>query len=321
MSNIVEAKYRVVHERSLPVIASEILYIESQVAKTALEGAIQIGMKLKEAKEKVEHGQWENWCSENLNYSKSKTEKLMKIAAEYGDENSPYAKTYMCTDLSISKALKLLQVPENEVEKFAEENKVQDMTVKELEEEIKALKKKREDERSALKSEIGRLERGQEEAERERQALERQLDDLKAQVPDEEVFSRKIAELENQLEAAAKKEGKLKEKLKKEKTAKDEEIQKALDAELQKMREGVQAEVSDKLDSAAEENDRLRSQVKNLEAKVANVSNESLILFKLKVDQLQNVFAESIETADSAPDPGKLRGALRQIMQTMMKQL
>ena len=195
MSNIVEAKYRVVHERSLPVIASEILYIESQVAKTALEGAIQIGMKLKEAKEKVEHGHWEEWCSENLNYSKSKTEKLMKIAAEYGDENSPYAKTYMCTDLSISKALKLLQVPENEVEKFAEENKVQDMTVKELEEEIKALKKKREDERSALKSEIGRLERGQEEAERERQALERQLDDLKAQVPDEEVFSRKIAEL------------------------------------------------------------------------------------------------------------------------------
>ena len=76
-----------------------------------------------------------------------------------------------------------------------------------------------------------------------------------------------------------------------------------------------------KLDSAAEENDRLRSQVKNLETKVANVSNESLILFKLKVDQLQNVFAESIKTADSAPDPGKLRGALRQIMQTMMKQL
>ena len=33
MSNIVEAEYRVVHERSLPVIASEILYIESQVAK------------------------------------------------------------------------------------------------------------------------------------------------------------------------------------------------------------------------------------------------------------------------------------------------
>ena len=47
MSNIVEADYRVVPERTLPVIASEILYIESQVAKTALDGAIQIGIKLK----------------------------------------------------------------------------------------------------------------------------------------------------------------------------------------------------------------------------------------------------------------------------------
>ena len=45
MSNIVEADYRVVQGRTLPVIASEILFIESQVARTALEGAIQIGLK------------------------------------------------------------------------------------------------------------------------------------------------------------------------------------------------------------------------------------------------------------------------------------
>ena len=75
MSNIVEADYRVVPERTLPVIASEILYIESQVAKTALDGAIQIGNKLKEAKEKVDHGQWENWCSENLTTANQKAEK------------------------------------------------------------------------------------------------------------------------------------------------------------------------------------------------------------------------------------------------------
>ena len=78
-----------------------------------------------------------------FNYSKSKAEKMMKIATEYGDENSPYAKTYMCTDLSISKALRLLQVPENDVESFAEKNDIQDMTVKELEEKIKALKQEK----------------------------------------------------------------------------------------------------------------------------------------------------------------------------------
>ena len=170
MSNIVAADYRVVPERTLPVIASEILYIESQVAKTALDGAIQIGIKLKEAKEKVDHGQWEDWCSENLNYSKSKAEKMMKIATEYGDENSPYAKTYMCTDLSISKALRLLQVPESEVESFAEKNDIQDMTVKELEDKIKALKQEKEDQSVEMEKEIlelqERMEKKNDEAER-----------------------------------------------------------------------------------------------------------------------------------------------------------
>ena len=321
MSNIVEAEYRVVHERSLPVIASEILYIESQVAKTALEGAIQIGMKLKEAKEKVEHGHWEEWCSENLNYSKSKTEKLMKIAAEYGDENSPYAKTYTCTDLSISKALKLLQVPENEVEKFAKDNDVQDMTVKELEEEIKALKKEKERENSALKTEVRRLEKEQEETERERQSLTRQIDDLKSRTPDEEKLSRKLSELGKKLDAAAEKEKELKEKLKAEKAEKSEEIEKRLNDEREKLKNEAQAEVSGRLDQASAENDRLRSQVESLEAKVANASNESIILFKLKVDQLQSVFAESVEAADSAPDPEKLKAVLGQVMSGMLQQL
>ena len=53
------------------------------------------------------------WCDKPVSYTHL-------IAVEYGDENSPYAKTYMCTDLSISKALRLLQVPETEVESFAE---------------------------------------------------------------------------------------------------------------------------------------------------------------------------------------------------------
>ena len=67
-------------------------------------------------------------CRENLNYSKSKTEKLMKIATEYGNEESICSKTYMSTDLSISKALSLLQVPEDKVEKFVTENPVDDIS-------------------------------------------------------------------------------------------------------------------------------------------------------------------------------------------------
>ena len=60
MSNIVEADFKIVQERTLPVIAGEILQIEENVGRVALDGAIRIGERLKEAKEKVEHGQWEN---------------------------------------------------------------------------------------------------------------------------------------------------------------------------------------------------------------------------------------------------------------------
>ena len=209
MSNIVEADYRVVPERTLPVIASEILYIESQVAKTALDGAIQIGNKLKEAKGKVDHGQWEDWCNENLNYSKSKAEKMMKIATEYGDENSPYAKTYTCTDLSISKALRLLQVPENDVESFAEKNDIQDMTVKELEDKIKALKQEKEYQSIEMEKEILGLQEQMEQKNDEAERLSGELAALKSQTADPD----EITKLEEKLQKTKIRENELKEKL------------------------------------------------------------------------------------------------------------
>ena len=316
MSNIVEAEYRVVHERSLPVIASEILYIESQVAKTALEGAIQIGMKLKEAKEKVEHGQWENWCSENLNYSKSKTEKLMKIAAEYGDENSPYAKTYMCTDLSISKALKLLQVPENEVELFAEKNDIQDMTVKELEDKIKALKQEKEDQSVEMEKEILELQEQMKKKNDEAERLAEELESMKSQTADPE----EIIKLEEKLHKAKKRENDLKEKLKAEKEARDQEIQKALEKEGDKLKVEAETAAAKQIESTQRENEEMTQRVKELEAKIDNVSNESLMLFKLKADQLQKIYQECRDAAAHTPDPDKAKAALAQIVKMLMEQ-
>lgn len=312
MSNIVEADYRVVPERTLPVIASEILYIESQVAKTALDGAIQIGIKLKEAKEKVDHGQWEDWCSENLNYSKSKAEKMMKIATEYGDENSPYAKTYMCTDLSISKALRLLQVPESEVESFAEKNDIQDMTVKELEDKIKALKQEKEDQSVEMKKEILELQERMEKKNDEAERLAGELAALKSQTADPD----EITKLEEKLQKTKIRENELKEKLKAEKEARDQEIQKALEKEGDKLK----AEAAKQIEITRRDNESMAQRVKELEAKIDNVSNESLMLFKLKVDQLQKIYQECQEAATETPDPDKTKAALLQIMDALIGQ-
>ncbi len=316
MSNIVEADYRVVPERTLPVIASEILYIESQVAKTALDGAIQIGIKLKEAKEKVDHGQWEDWCSENLNYSKSKAEKMMKIATEYGDENSPYAKTYMCTDLSISKALRLLQVPESEVESFAEKNDIQDMTVKELEDKIKALKQEKEDQSVEMEKEILELQERMEKKNDEAERRAGELESMKSQTADPE----EIIKLEEKLHKAKERENDLKEKLKAEKEARDQEIQKVLEKEGDKLKAEAETAAAKQIESTQRENEEMTQRVKELEAKIDNVSNESLMLFKLKVDQLQKIYQECQDAATDTPDPGKTKAALVQIMEALIGQ-
>lgn len=316
MSNIVEADYRVVPEKTLPVIASEILYIESQVAKTALDGAIQIGIKLKEAKEKVDHGQWEDWCSENLNYSKSKAEKMMKIATEYGDENSPYAKTYMCTDLSISKALRLLQVPENDVESFAEKNDIQDMTVKELEDKIKALKQEKEYQSIEMEKEILGLQEQMEQKNDEAERLAGELESMKSQTADPE----EIIRLEGKLHKAKERENDLKEKLKAEKEARDQEIQKALEKEGDKLKAEAETAAAKQIESTQRENEEMIQRVKELEAKIDNVSNESLMLFKLKVDQLQKIYQECREAATETPDPDKTKAALVQIIEALIGQ-
>ena len=316
MSNIVEADYRVVPERTLPVIASEILYIESQVAKTALDGAIQIGNKVKEAKGKVDSGKWEEGGSENLNYSKSKAEKMMKIATEYGDENMPYAKTYMCTDLIISKALRLLQVPENDVESFAEKNDIQDMTVKELEDKIKALKQEKEYQSIEMEKEILGLQEQMEQKNDEAERLAGELAALKSQTADPD----EITKLEKKLQKTEIRENELKEKLKAEKEVRDQEIQKALEKEGNKLKVEAETAAAKQIESTQRENEEMTQRVKELEAKIDNVSNESLMLFKLKVDQLQKIDQEVQEAATETPDPDKTKAALLQIMDALIGQ-
>lgn len=312
MSNIIETDYRVVQERTLPVIASEILFIESQVARTALEGAIQIGFKLKEAKEQVEHGQWENWCRENLNYSKSKTEKLMRIATEYGDENSIYAKTYTCTDLSVSKALSLLQVPEEEVKNFSENNDVESMTVKELNDKIKALESEKEMRAVEVNVLTEEYEKRLTAADEELEHIKNELTELQDSTADPDA----LADLEGKLEKAKEKEKKLKEEMKQEKESRDLQIQQAVEEKADQMRKEAEQAAAERLSEAESLNTELAEKLDHLEKKLESRTDESLLLFKLKSDQLQEVFRECLQAADEAGNP-KLKQALKGLMQKL----
>lgn len=326
MSNIVEAEHEIVQERTLPVIISEIKIIEQHVTKTAIEGAIQIGERLQEAKQLAGHGNFGQWCQENLNYSQDTAQKFMKLAREYGGKNNALANTAMSRNFSISNALSLLKVPEEDREKFAEEHPVEDMTNKELEEEIRQLEEEKDLDkeeirmlRDALDKERDRVidayDREQANKEEAAHALQK-IEELKRQLDDAEGGSADMEELEKlkakleKTEAALAKE---KEKLKKEKDGR----QAAIDKELKAAGEAMQEQAKKSIDS-------LQAEVDRLKRRAQKAGNESLLKFKILVDQLQDVFrqaGECILAEEDQDKANKMNAALRQVLQSMKEDL
>lgn len=126
-------------QRDSKVIAVEIRTITQQVQQTALQGAVEIGKRLVEAKGLVAHGDWGRWLREEVDYSQSTADNFMKIFREYSPALE--GNSQALGNLSYTKALKLLALPAEEREAFAEEHKVEDMSTRELEKALADLKK------------------------------------------------------------------------------------------------------------------------------------------------------------------------------------
>ena len=156
-----------VMERTPAVIAGEINYIKRQAQQTLLAASVEIGRKLNEAKALVPHGMWEVWLSEIVDYSQSTANNLMRIATEYGDEQvslfSGKSNSETFAALTYSQAVALFALPMDQREEFVENHDMEDLSTRELKEEIAALKAKEE----KLLGEIEKLEEENAEAERD----------------------------------------------------------------------------------------------------------------------------------------------------------
>lgn len=309
MSNIVEAKYQIVQDRTLPVIISEIKIIEQTVAKTAMEGAIQIGERLQEAKEQVGHGNFEQWCEENLNYSSRTARNFMRIASEYGGENGLISNRKMSSDLSISNALSLLKVPEEDREKFIEEHPVEDMKNKDLEDEIRKLKA----EKATLEEEVTNVAKDRSEVGGRLAEAEATIERLKGQIAmkdaQPQVDPAELEKMKKKLEKAEASLAKEKEKLKQE----QESRQAAIDKELQEQRDEMAAKTQKSIDS-------LQAEIEQLKRREQNAGNESMLKFKVLVDQLQDTFRQAGECIVNETDQemaNKMNAALRTILKNM----
>jgi len=125
------------------ILAAEIRTIKDQTGRMVLNASIEVGRRLTEAKAKLPHGSWGEYLKNEVDYSPSQAQNLMRVFREYGsDQQSLFggeAKSQTFGNLTYSKALSLLAIPnEEDRERFATENDVEHMSVRELNEAIKA---------------------------------------------------------------------------------------------------------------------------------------------------------------------------------------
>ena len=226
------------------------LYHQTEaVGNIAVMMMAETGRMLIAVKEKVKHGEFETWCDENLDFSKSKAEKMMKLAEKTADENSIFSNPYTFTDLSISKVLTLIAAPEEVAAEVIESGDAEDMTVRELQEQVKTLKEENEQISAAL-----------DEA-RSKGVSEKELENLKKKLEYEKGQNTLLKEKnEKEIEKAVEKAKKEAEKTVKEEVAK------------------ATADMKDEIEELQDKNTRLEMQ-----------SNEDLTEFKVQTKVMQEV--------------------------------
>lgn len=127
--------------RDIREITAEIRTIQDSVRRTALSGAIEIGRRLTEAKELLQHGEWGDWLKREFEFSQSTASRLMQLFREYGaDQGSLFgaeAKYATLQNISVSNALRLIAIPNEEREEFAAEHDIEHKSAREVDELIR----------------------------------------------------------------------------------------------------------------------------------------------------------------------------------------
>jgi len=336
MENIIEADYKVVEEElTLPQIVADIKAIESIVFKVTLDGAINVGRKLQIAKEKVGHGGWEEWCKSNLGYSQRQAQRYIEISTHYGDENSPYSKATLTSDLSITKALTILKVPEEQVENFVKDNEVDSATVKELEEKVKSLQEENVDKNMLLEEMSKELEEATENKdkhEEETEKLRAELEKLKNQEESPETKAKlqemhdKLIKAEREAEEEVKKINEMKRKLESAEAEKNEAIKEALEKGKAQASAEAQKEAQTEITKAKQEAESAMERALAAEHKAELASNEDAILLKIKVNDLQNDFEDALNcisnvAIENKEQAQKMKNALGKVLDVLAERL
>lgn len=197
----------VVAVRSIEIVTAEIHTIRDNVARVFMDGVVQIGRRLEEAKQLVPQGEWLNYLDKELGYKSTTAQNYMRIAREFGDGQmglSGKTPSDFFGNLGYSQLLPLLGLPEEEREQLAEEHDLAGMSSRE----IQALVKERDEAKAnedKLRKDVGRLKDKLEDADKDLSDYQHKLHDekqkTKAQAEAAKANAETAAELQRKLDA------------------------------------------------------------------------------------------------------------------------
>lgn len=165
-------------EFNIEKTTAEILILKDQTAQNIIE----IGRRLIEVKERLEHGEYLKWLKEKVDFTERTAQRFVKVATVFSN-------TTPVSHLGTRKLLALAGLDEEDRQEVMKENKVEDMTTRELEKvvkEKKEIKKQLEEEQelsNGLQEEI-------KEKEKQIKTLQNEIENI--QIPKKEIIEKEV---------------------------------------------------------------------------------------------------------------------------------
>lgn len=185
-------------------LGAEIRELTRQAKAMTLYYGVEIGRRLEAAKSMVPYGGWGAWLKDNTEFSQATATRFMRVFNEYGAAQigifGAVPESSTLQNLSISNALRLLAVPEDEREEFAEAVDAENLSARELEKAIKerdAARQERENAQREANRYSLRTERAEKELREAKEKAQELEDDLEAARADRRQMAEELEAVKN----------------------------------------------------------------------------------------------------------------------------
>lgn len=173
------------------VLVLKIITIKDYTEKLLLQSSIELGASLTQAKSIMKHGQWGNWLKERVDFSQRTANNLMAVYEKFG--NGDVVNSQALSNMNLTQAIRLLAVPDDEMEEFIEKNNALEISTRELEKRLKEI-----NEQKAVQDQaVVELKSKEKSLEKENVSKQKEIEKLKSSIQELEVKQNLAEESKN----------------------------------------------------------------------------------------------------------------------------